>query len=202
MSKLKKIPFNQIGRKIIIEASVRHIHIARPIVDRLFGKNYKLTPLRHLSQGDEFASNEVVDLRTAKNILKNVRVLGPSRDYTQVELAKTDAFYLGLSPLIKMSGDLKGTPGLIIIGPKGEVDISEGVILSYRHIHCSLTQAKKYELKHKQVVKVRIKGQRGLIFDNVIVKIREGFDWRFHIDTDEANAAGIDDSNNIGEVII
>jgi len=188
--------------KIIIEISVRHVHLAKSDIDKLFGKDYKLTKLRDLSQSHEFATNEVVDLKTAKNILKHIRVLGPARDYTQVEMAKTDAFHLGLNPLVKMSGDLEDTPGLTIVGPKGEVDISQGVILSYRHIHCSPVQAKKYGLRHKQIVKVKTEGQRSMIFKNVMVKIKEGFDWRMHIDTDEANGAGIDDSNNVGEVIL
>jgi len=187
---------------IIIGISVRHVHLSRVYVDKLFGKGYRLTLLRHLSQSHEFAANEVVEIKTAKNSLKNVRVLGPNRDYTQVEISKTDAFYLGLNPLIKMSGDLDGTPGLTIVGPKGEADIPEGVILAYRHIHCSKAQANKYGLKHGQLVKVRVKGQRGLIFENVVVKVKDVFNWRMHIDTDEANAAGIDNSNNVGEVII
>jgi len=202
MPKIKGTSSDKKNIKVIIETSVRHIHLAKPDIDQLFGKNYKLISLRRLSQNHEFASNEVVDLKTVKNILKNVRVLGPARDYTQVELAKTDAFYLGLNPLVRMSGNLEDTPGLTIIGPKGEVNISEGVILSYRHIHCSATQAKKYGLKHKQIIKVKTKGQRALIFENVMIKVGKGFNWRFHIDTDEANAAEVDNSNNIGEVII
>ncbi|MFH1522474.1 MAG: phosphate propanoyltransferase [Patescibacteria group bacterium] len=188
--------------KIIIEISVRHIHISQLYIDKLFGKGHKLTMLKHLSQSHEFAANEVLEIKTAKSSLKNVRVLGPARDYTQVEISKTDSFYLGLDPLIKISGDLEDTPGLTLVGPKGGVDIPDGVILSYRHIHCSPSQAKKYGLKHKQLVKVRIRGQRSLIFENVMVKVKDEFDWRMHIDTDEANAAAIDNSNNVGEVII
>lgn len=201
MPKIKNTSSNNKNIEIIIETSIRHIHLSKSDMDKLFGKDYKLTLLRHLSQGDEFASNDVVNLKTAKSILKNVRVLGPCRNYTQIELAKTDAFYLGLSPLIKVSGDLKGTPGLTVISSKGKINISKGAILSYRHIHCSPAQAKKHNLKHKQIVKVKTKGQRALIFEDVIVKVGKEFNWRLHIDTDEANAAGIDDSNNIGEVI-
>lgn len=188
--------------KLIIETSARHVHLNQNDLDILFGKNFKLTLLRQLSQRGEYAANEVVDLKTAKNTLKHVRILGPVREYTQTEMSKTDAFYLGLHALVKMSGDLEGTPGLTIVGPKGEVDISQGVILSYRHIHCPPALAKQYGLKHKQLLKVRIKGQRGIIFENVMVKVKEGFAWRMHIDTDEANAAGVDDSNNVGEIIV
>lgn len=192
----KKLP------KIIIETSARHVHLKQVDLDILFGIGYKLTILRRLSQNSEYASNEVVDLKTAKNILKHVRILGPVRGYTQVEISKTDAFYLGLNPLVKMSGDLDDTPGLTIVGPKGEVDVRQGVILSYRHIHCSPVQAKRYNLEHRQLVKVKVNGQRGMIFNRVMVKIKSGFNYRMHIDTDEANAAGIDDSNNTGEIII
>ena len=188
--------------KVIIEISARHVHLSGEQIKKLFGQGYELTVLKKLSQDGEFASNEVVGIKTAKNILKNVRILGPTRDYTQVEISKTDAFYLGLDPLVRASGDLGDTPGLTIVGPKGEIDIPEGVILSYRHIHSSPSQAKKYGLKNRQIVKVKIAGRRGLVFDNVMVKVKEGFDWRMHVDTDEANAAGVDNSNNLGIVIV
>ncbi len=187
---------------VIIEVSARHVHLFQEQIEKLFGRGYKLTVFKQLSQRGEFASNEVVDLKTAKNTLKHVRVLGPARNYTQVELSKTDAFYLGMDALVKVSGDLDGTPGLTIAGSKGKIDIPQGVIFSYRHIHCSPIQARKYGLKHGQLVKVKIVGQRGLVFNNVMIKVKKGFNWRMHIDTDEANAAGIDDSNNIGEVLI
>ncbi len=192
----KKLP------KVVIETSVRHVHLAQADLDLLFGNDYKLTVLRKLSQRDEFAANEVVDLKTVKNILKHIRVLGPDRDYTQIEISKTDAFYLGLNPLIKDSGDLQDTPGLTIIGPNGEVDAKQGVILSHRHVHCSPTHAQKYGLKNGQLVKVKVLGKRGLVFDQVMIKVRKGYTWRMHLDTDEANAAGVDDSNNMGEVIV
>lgn len=188
--------------KLIIETSARHVHLNQNDLEILFGKNFKLTRLRRLSQRGEYAANEVVDLKTAKNILRHVRILGPLRQYTQIEMSKTDAFYLGLEALVKVSGDLEGTPGLTIIGSKGEVDMPQGAILSYRHIHCSPAQAKRYGLKHRQLLKVRIKGSRGIIFENVMVKVQKGFSWRMHIDTDEANAAGINDSNNIGQIIV
>jgi propanediol utilization protein len=187
--------------KVIIEISARHVHLAQADLEKLFGKGFQLTKLKALSQRDEFAANETVDL-TAKNIIKHVRVLGPDRDYTQIEISKTDAFYLGLSPLVRDSGDLQGTPGITIVGPAGEVDVEQGVILSHRHIHCSSLEAQKHGLKEGQLVKVKVNGQRGVVFDKVMIKVREGYVWRMHIDTDEANAAGVDDSNNIGEIIV
>ncbi len=188
--------------KIIIEVSAHHVHLAQADLDILFGKNYQLTKLRTLSQRGEFAANEVADLKTAKNVIKHARILGPDRDYTQIEMSKTDAFYLGLAPLVRDSGDLAGTPGLTIIGPRGEVQAEHGVILSHRHIHVSPAEAKKFGLREGQLVKVKIHGQRGITFNKVMIKVREGYSWRMHIDTDEANAAGIDDSNNVGEVMI
>jgi len=188
--------------KIIIEVSARHAHLAQADLEILFGKDYQLTVLRKLSQRGEFAANEVVDLKTAKSILRHVRVLGPDRDYTQIEMSKTDAFYLGLAPLVKDSGDLAGTPGLTIVGPKGEVQAEHGVILSHRHIHCSASEAQKYGLKTGQLVKVKVLGKRGLVFDQVVIKVKDGYSWHMHLDTDEANASGVDDSNNVGEVIV
>ena len=187
---------------ITIEISARHIHLCQKDCDKLFGKNYQLKILKSLSQGGEFASKEVLTIKTKKNQIIGVRVLGPVRDYSQVEISKTDAYHLGLSPVSRESGDLQNTSGITLIGPMGEVKLKQGVILAYRHVHVSTLQAKKYNLKHSQLLKVKIGGDRALLFDNVMVKVRDNYDWRMHIDTDEANAAGIDMINNLGEVQI
>ena len=187
---------------IIIETSARHVHISKQDFEAIFGKGAELTKLRQLSQPHSYAANEVVTLKTAKDELKNVRILGPLKDKTQVEISKTDAYYLGIPALVRESGNLDGTPGLTIIGPKGEVTIRSGVILAHRHIHASPADAKKYKVKHGQFVSVEFKGVRGVRFYNVLVRVDKKFSWRMQIDTDEANAAGVDEEHNVGEVII
>jgi len=188
--------------KIIIETSARHVHISKTDFETIFGKGTELTMFRQLSQPHSFAANEVVTLKTVKDELKNVRILGPLQKRTQVEISKTDAYYLGIPALVRESGNLDGTPGLTIIGPKGEVEIRSGVILAHRHIHASPDDAKKYGVKHGQMVSVKFNGPRGVSFYNVLVRVDKKFTWRMQIDTDEANAAGVDEENNVGEVII
>lgn len=188
--------------KVKIEVSARHIHLNKKDFEKLFGKGAALGALKPLSQPGEFASNEVLTIKTAKNQISGVRVLGPIRDYTQVEISKTDAYFLGVKAYARESGDISNTPGISLIGPKGEVKLKEGVVLAYRHIHASTEQADKLNLKHGKLVKVRIGGERSLLFENVMIKVRDNYDWNMHLDTDEANAAGVDMENNQGEVLI
>lgn len=187
---------------IIIETSARHVHISKADFEAIFGKGAELTMLHQLSQPHSYAANEVTTLKTIKDELKNVRILGPIKERTQVEISKTDAYYLGIHALVRESGDLDGTPGLTIAGPKGEVKIRSGVILAHRHIHASPADAKKYKVKHGQLVSVKFKGGRGVKFYNILVRVDKEFSWRMQIDTDEANAAGIDEEHNVGEVIV
>jgi len=189
-------------RKIIIETSARHVHISKQDFEAIFGKGTELTMLRQLSQPHSYAANEVITLKTTKDELRNTRILGPFKEKTQVEISKTDAYYLGIPALTRESGNLDGTPGLTIAGPKGEVKIRSGVILAHRHIHASPADAKKYKVKHGQLVSVKFKGDRGVKFYNVLVRVDKEFSWRMQIDTDEANAAGIDEEHNVGEVIL
>lgn len=177
--------------KIIVETSARHVHLDKKTLEKLFGKGYKLTPDYPLSQKGEFAAKERVILKTKKGEIKRVRIIGPLRKKTQIEISRTDAFHLKINPPLRLSGDLKNTPGITLIGPKGEVKLKQGVIIAARHIHCDPKTAKKLNLKHGDKVSVIIKGKRGLIFNNVVVRIRKNFVWRMQIDTDEANAAGI-----------
>lgn len=194
MTKKKKI-------KIQVEVSAHHVHLSRKDVDKLFGKNHELRIMHPLSQPGEFAEYETISVKTKKGLLQNVRVLGPIRSYSQVEISKTEAYKLGLSPEIRESGDLEGTTGAVLIGPKGKVVLKQGVILAFRHIHASTKQAEKYKLKPGSLVNVKINGKRGLIFENVMIKVRDNYDWHMHIDTDEADAAGVDRINNIGFII-
>ncbi|MFH1662204.1 MAG: phosphate propanoyltransferase [Candidatus Falkowbacteria bacterium] len=189
-------------KKIIIEISARHVHISKSDFETIFGQGVELTKFKQLSQPHSYAANEIVNLTTFKDELKNVRILGPLKDRTQVEISKTDAYYLGIPALVRESGNLDGTPGLTLVGPKGSVKIRSGVILAHRHIHASPTDAKKYGVKHGQTVSAKIGGDRGMTFHNVLVRVDKTFDWRMQVDTDEANAAGISDENNIGEVYV
>lgn len=175
---------------IPIEVSARHVHLSAVHVKKLFG--YNLTSLHPISQSGQFAAKETVQLLTTHYSLATVRIVGPARKESQVELALSDCRILGLKKVpVKVSGSLKGTPGITLVGPKGKVVLKQGVIIARRHIHCPLKKAKQLGLRDGQIVNVRVKGRRGLIFDNVIVRVRPDFVWRMHIDTDEANAAGI-----------
>jgi len=187
--------------KVIIEVSARHLHLSKDDFEKLFGKEKKLTPMKSLFQDGQFASWEWVTLKTAKAEIPHVRILGPLRERTQIEISLTDAYNLGIEPLVRQSGDLDGTPGLTLVSDQGEVKTRGGVILSQRHIHASIKEAKKYHLKDGQIVAVKTFGPRALVFNNIIVRIRSDYVWRFHIDTDEANAAGVRNGDE-GELII
>ncbi|MEI8361540.1 MAG: phosphate propanoyltransferase [bacterium] len=185
-----------------IEASARHIHLCQHAIDKLFGKNYQLTPLRQLSQPHEFACKETLKIKSKMGEFDNVRILGPVREYCQVEISATDARRLDLNPPVHESGDADHTLGITVIGPKGTVKLKRGVILAWRHIHASTDQAEKYNLKHGEMVSVKIAGPRELIFANVEIKVNDAFDWHMHIDTDEANACGLNSENNTGQVLL
>jgi putative phosphotransacetylase len=187
---------------IPIEISARHIHLSQVDLDKLFGPGYKLTVLRELSQPGEFASNSVVDIKAGDRLLQKVRILGPVRKLTQVELSKTDSVFMRLRAPLRLSGNTAGSPGLTIMGPMGSLDIKEGVIVAKRHLHTSKELATQHGLKDGQIVSIKIMGDRETIFNNVIVRVNENFKWHFHIDTDEANAAGVSSDNFQGEVII
>jgi len=177
--------------EILIEVSGRHIHLSREHLDKLFGRDYKLTKLKDLSQPNQFAAQETVDIRHQDKIISKIRVVGPCRKHTQVEISLTDAFNLGLEVPIRESGDLDNTPGITVVGPKDKVELNQGVIVSQRHIHISDKEADKLGLRNKELVWVETKGPRALIFKNVLVRVDPNFSLAMQIDIDEANAAGI-----------
>ena len=142
-----------------------------------------------------------MNLKTKNSELKNVRLICPNRKQTQVELSKTDAYKLEINPPIRRSGKVAKSEKITIVGPKGKINLNQGVIISARHIHTSPSDAKKYKLRDGQKISVKIKGTRSLTFHQVIIRIDPTFVWKFQIDTDEANAAGINDKT-MGEVII
>lgn len=189
--------------EVFIEVSARHVHLTIADFEELFGKGARPTKFRQLSQPHSYAAHETLVIKTSKNMLQNVRLLGPCKERTQIEMSKTDSYYLGIPALVRESGDLDGTPGLTLIGPKGEVKVRSGVILAHRHIHASQADAKKYGVKHGQMVSVKFgAGHRAVTFHNVLIRVGKGFDWRMQVDTDEANAAGITDVDNVGELIV
>ncbi len=185
--------------KIQVEISARHIHLSKKDFEKLFGKNKELTSIKKLSQPGEFASKEKIEI-VNKNERLSARVLGPLREHSQAEISLTDAHKLKLNPLpkIKISGDLKGTTYVVIKGPKGTTKIP--VIIAKRHLHCSEEQAKKLKLKDKQIVSVKISGPREITFHNILVRISKKYNLSMHLDTDEANAAGIS-KKTFGKII-
>ena len=182
--------------KIPVEVSARHCHLAKEELEKLFGKDYELKKIKQLSQPSDFACEETVSIKAGEKTLENVRIVGPLREKTQVEISLSDSLYLGIKPEIRLSGDLQGTSGIVIFGPAGSVELTEGLIVAKRHIHCATTEAKELGLKDNDIVSVKIEGERGLVFDNVVVRIKDEYKLCLHLDTDEGNACGI---NKVGE---
>lgn len=176
--------------KVPIEVSARHIHLSRPDLELLFGVGYKLALLKAISQTGQYAAVEKVVLKNGDKLIENVRIVGPERAETQVELSLTEARQLGLAMPIAVSGNITQAAKLTIVGPQGQVT-RDCAIIAQRHIHASLENAKKYNLQDGQVVSVKCVGQRAVIFSQVVVRVREDFVWNLHLDTDEANAAGL-----------
>ncbi len=187
--------------KVPVGVSNRHIHLSQEHLEQLFGPGYHLHKMRELKQYGQYAAEETVTLIGPKGKISNVRILGPVRKQTQVEISRTDSYLLGVDPPIRDSGDLKGSPGITIQGPRGEITIEEGVILAFRHIHFSLEDARRFGVKDKQLVKVEVEGTRSLILENVLCRVHKDYRLEFHIDTDEANAAGLRNDMEV-EVIV
>lgn len=186
-------------KPIPVGVSPRHVHLSKDDFHRLFGPDATLARVRDLTQGGQFASEQLVTLATPLGRLENVRVLGPFRSATQVELAKSEAVRLGLNPPVRDSGDHEDTPGLTIIGPQGRVEIPSGVILAQRHVHMTPADAREYQVVDKEIVFMALSpkgtaqersGQRTVIFGDVLIRVHESFQLDFHLDTDEANACG------------
>jgi len=170
-------------------ASARHVHLSRKDIDVLFGMGYKLTELKPLSQPGQFACNEKVTVIGPKGQIEGFRVLGPERKESQVEVSLTDSFKLGVKPVVRMSGEPAGSSGGIIVGPKGRVELSEGIMIAARHLHISLKEAEIFKLKNGDIISLKKSGEREITFGNVVVRSGEGHSLELHLDTDEANAA-------------
>lgn len=174
--------------KVPVGISVRHIHLTRSNIDWLFGRNYQLTPKKALSQPGQFACEECLDVIGPKGVLTKVRVLGPERNATQVELSQTDCRTIGISAPVRDSGDLEGTPGIKLRGPLGEIEIPKGVIIADRHIHMSPADAERFGLKDGDRVKVKIDGVKPGVMEHVLIRSGEKHRLDMHIDTDDGNA--------------
>lgn len=179
-----------------VAVSSRHIHLCEEDWRVLFGGS-PLTKLRDLSQPGEFAAKETVTLVGPRGVLENVRVLGPLRRATQVEVARTDAIRLGLKPPVRDSGDLDGSPGLAVVGSEGVVQLRQGVILAWRHIHMTPEDAARFQVRDKELVWVRRGGDRSLMLGSVLVRVSPNYRLELHLDTDEANAGLFQDGDRV-----
>ena len=175
-----------------VGVSNRHIHLTQADVETLFGAGYKLTPMKDLSQPGQYACKETLTLvGPSMRAIENVRVLGPVRSATQVEISRTDSFTLKVKPPVRESGDIKGSAAVTIVGPKGVVSISEGCIIANRHIHMSVADGAAYGVKDGDYVTVEAEGARRTRFYDVQVRVSDKFALEMHVDTDDANAAGL-----------
>jgi putative phosphotransacetylase len=184
---------------IPVGVSNRHFHISQADLEILFGAGYQLTKLRDISQKGQFAANETLTVVGPKGKIEKIRIVGPTRGKTQLEISRSDAVLLGLDPPVRYSSDLANSAGARLIGPKGELDLKEGVIIAQRHIHMSPSDAKSFGVKDRDRVVVAPVSKmpvpnsedRAIIFDNVLIRVHENFVLDFHLDHDEANAAGL-----------
>ena len=180
--------YSEIPTKVPAGISARHLHLCRKDLDVLFGYDYKLNVLKPLSQPGQFAAEETVDLIGPKGIITKVRILGPERLETQVEVATSDARKLGIKPQVRASGNIKDTAGITIRGPKGEISISQGVIVAERHIHMTPNDAKNFNVQDGQKVSLLVEGLKGGALNNVVVRVSDKYALDCHIDTDDASA--------------
>ena len=175
--------------KILVETSARHVHLSQEDLETLFGKGATLTNKKDLSQPGQFACVERVNLVGPKKELANVSILGPVRPKTQVEVSYTDARTLGVAAPLRESGDVAGTPGLKLVGPAGEVELTEGVMVAKRHIHMTPEDAERLGVENGEIVSVKIESERTAILGDVVIRVSPKFALAMHIDTDESNAA-------------
>lgn len=191
---------NPLGFSVPIGISARHIHLTQEAVEILFGKGYQLTKKKDL-MGGQFASNELVTIVGLKlRAIENVRVLGPARKANQVEISATDAIKLGIKAPVRESGNIKGSASIAVVGPKGVLYLEEGCIVAKRHIHMSPEDAAQSGCKDGETVSVKVDNERGTVFNHVQIRVDKSFTLEMHIDTDEANAAGIKPGQNVSIV--
>ena len=176
---------------LVVNISARHCHLSQASVEILFGKGHQLTPKKWLYQEGQYAAEESVTLIGPRSrVISNLRILGPCRDFDQVELASTDAISLGFNIPVRNSGDIKGTPGCMLMGPAGFLEMDAGVIRAAPHVHMAPEDAAYYGVENKSYMKLRVGGDLGLTFDRIFVRVDPSFKLEVHIDTDEGNACG------------
>lgn len=174
---------------IPVGVSGRHVHLSREHLDALFGPGYELTKMKDLSQPGQYASEETVDIMTTKGAFTRVRILGPVRKETQIELALSDSVKLGITPPIRDSGNVAGSPGVVLVGPNGTITLDQGTIVALRHIHMTPADAECFGVKDKDIVWVECPGERAMTMGQVLVRVNEQYALEMHVDTDEGNAA-------------
>jgi len=184
---------------VSIGVSNRHVHLTKKTYEKLFGTT-QIENIKDLKQPGQYATNSFVTIKTDKDSIEKVRVLGPFRDYNQVEISKTDAYKLGLNPPVRESGDLKNSEAITIVGPNSEVYLEEGCIIANRHIHILPEQITEYKLNGKDTVMVKLNGEKGGILTNVSLKVSDKSYFELHLDTDDANAHLVK-NGDIGEIL-
>jgi putative phosphotransacetylase len=178
---------------LVVNVSARHMHVCRADLDRLFGEGHALTPLRPLYQEGHFAAEETVTLVGPKRrLISNLRILGPLRSASQIELAFSDAVALGLEDVpLRLSGEIAGSAGGYVLGPAGMLEMKQGIIRAAMHVHMGPADAEFYGVRHKDLMRLRVGGPAGLVFERVLVRVDPTFRLEVHMDTDEANACGL-----------
>ncbi|MEX2415041.1 MAG: phosphate propanoyltransferase [Paenibacillaceae bacterium] len=189
----KSVANSQGHSRMTIPAGVsnRHVHLSPEHVSILFGEGFSLTSLRFLTQPGQFACNETLTLLGPSGSIENVRILGPARGLTQVEVSITDGYKLGVHPKVRLSGDIQGTPGITLVGPAGMVKLTEGLIAARNHVHMAPSDASRFRVKNGETLILRTMGERSVIYQNVAVRVSDRFMLDFHLDTDEGNAAAV-----------
>ena len=177
--------------EVVIEGSGRHMHVTKEVLESLFGKGFELEVKKYLSQPGEFASNSRVDVEGPKGTLNGISILGPCRAVTQIELSFTDARQIGLSCPVRESGDIAGSAPVTLHGPNGSVSLTEGAIIAKRHVHFTPEDAEKIGVHDKDIIKVKVGGERALIFDEVVARVSLNYATFMHLDYDEINAASL-----------
>jgi len=183
---------------LVVNSSARHCHLSQDAVETLFGPGYQLKPMKMLYQEGQFAAHESVTLIGPRSrVISNLRILGPCRDFNQVELAFTDSISLGFKVPVTNSGNIAGTPGCMLMGPAGFLEMPEGVIRAAPHVHMAPEDAAYYGVENKSYMKLRVGGDLGVTFDRIFVRVDPAFKLEVHIDTDEANACGLGSDSQV-----
>ncbi|MCH1624021.1 phosphate propanoyltransferase [Fredinandcohnia quinoae] len=192
----QKNPLTHSHIQIPVGVSNRHVHLSNEHAAILFGANERLVEERPLSQPGQFASKQRVTLVGPNGVIENVRVLGPERERTQIEISRTDGFSLGIHPPVRLSGSIEGTPGITLVGTAGSVTVKEGLIIAKNHVHMSSKNSKNLNIKHGDSI-VLLSKMRNIIFSDVIVRVKDSYQLDFHIDLDEANASGLSTNDHV-----